>query len=215
MTIELGVSFHSTAGKPGSQLRRAFTKDLKEDLARASGWIQGWQGGLPPANFVVKQVIAGSVIVDAEILPNALGGPPDPWSVAATIHEQQFRPGSLLRTGILTKHTTHVTLNQRPSLPGAEQADYESLDFRGEEIRQSRSASLPEAETGHLSTQLLPSGQNSGPTETEVTVMGDWAPSPGSAEKGSGQAGLPYQDDKAGDCHVPTAAGHQSWNGVL
>jgi len=185
ITMELGVPFHSAAGKPGSQLRRAFEKDLKDDLARASGWIQGRQGGLPPSNFVVKQVSAGSVIVDAEILPNASGAHPDPWSVAATIHEQQFHPGSLLRTGILTKHTTEVTIYQHPSLPGAEQGDHGSLDFRGDEIRRSRLAFLPETETGHLSTRFLPSVQSGGPTENKVTVMGDWAPSPGGAEKES------------------------------
>jgi hypothetical protein len=174
LAIELGVSFHSSAGKSGSQLRRAFEKDLKEDLARASGWTREGHGGMPPANFVIKMVAAGSVIVDTEILANSGASSLEPWSVASMIHEQQFDANSLLRTGILTKHTTAVTLNQHPGLPGAERVSYAA------QVR------AQNAQDPGLRESL-----QSKPAAAEVTVMSDWAQSPQDAGFGSaGRQGM-------------------------
>ena len=60
-------------------------------------------------SFHITKVSAGSVIVDAEILPQPSGRGPDPQAVALYLTSQSQDPNSPLRSGILTRHVTKVT----------------------------------------------------------------------------------------------------------
>ncbi len=67
-------------------------------------------------SFHITKVSAGSVIVDAEILPQPSGRCPDPQAVALYLTAQSQDPNSPLRSGILTRHVTAVTRGN-PSTP--------------------------------------------------------------------------------------------------
>jgi hypothetical protein len=67
-------------------------------------------------SFHITKVSAGSVIVDAEILPQPSGRGPDPQTVALNLTAQSQDPHSPLRSGILTRHVTTVTQGN-PSTP--------------------------------------------------------------------------------------------------
>lgn len=114
ITVKLGVDFQSTVGRLGSQLRTVFENDLKQDLARASGWGDRGFSGVSPENFKIKMVAPGSVIADVEIQADRSGIGPDAWSVAANIHSQQSDENSVLLSGVLTKHVISITQNQPP-----------------------------------------------------------------------------------------------------
>jgi hypothetical protein len=91
MSLRLNMDFQA-AGKEGSNQRRIFIEDLKQDLADASG--------MGTSAFNILNVSPGSVIVDI----NA------PEKAAQEIHRQSLDPNSRLRLGKFTRFTDKVTL---------------------------------------------------------------------------------------------------------
>jgi C-terminal processing protease CtpA/Prc len=78
--------------------------------------------GLPPECFVVKNLMPGSIYVDATVLPLASNKSHSrlyPSSVAADLASQAHNPASRLRTGSLTQHLQSLTVK---SLPGQQPA---------------------------------------------------------------------------------------------
>jgi hypothetical protein len=96
MTLALDFSM---AGIEGSDKREKFKRDVAEDLASASG--------LPPANFRIKDVSPGSIILDLEVMPDTLA-PGTHILVAKDLAEQAANPSSALRSGKITSHATGV-----------------------------------------------------------------------------------------------------------
>jgi len=157
ITLKLGIDFQSTAGKIGSQLRAVFEQDLQHDLARASGWTEESLHGIPPENFHIKMVAPGSVIVDTEIQADPTGAGPDPWLVAENIQEQESDPNSLLRSGILTKHTTAVTVNNRLDRPVAGKLKLTPKKFEPHtDLNNSRGSHLVDPHPVHCTSLDIP-----------------------------------------------------------
>ena len=78
--------------------------------------------GLPPECFVVKNLMPGSIHVDATVLPlasNKSHSRLHPSSVAADLASQAHDPASRLRTASLTQHLQSLTIK---SLPGQQPA---------------------------------------------------------------------------------------------
>jgi len=98
--MSLGLDF-SMAGSEGSDKREQFKRDVAKDLASASG--------LPPANFRIKNVSPGSIILDIEVMPDP-SAPGTHVLAAKGLAEQAVDPSSKLRSGKLTSHATRVTV---------------------------------------------------------------------------------------------------------
>ena len=77
--LKLGLDF-SLAGADDSQQRQEFEGNLFQNLSHASG--------LPPANFKVKHMSPGSIVVNTEINPDLSGKFPDPETVAKDLQRQ-------------------------------------------------------------------------------------------------------------------------------
>jgi hypothetical protein len=90
--MTLGLDF-SMAGSEGSDKREKFKCDVAEDLASASD--------LPPANFMIKDVSPGSIILDMEVIPDPLS-PAAHLLAAEDLAEQAADPSSTLRSGKVT-----------------------------------------------------------------------------------------------------------------
>jgi hypothetical protein len=88
-----GLHF-SSAGADGSVQRKEFERELFQNLSHASG--------LPPANFKVKHMSPGSIVIDTEITPNPSGNFPDPDMVAKDLERQLHDINSALRSGSIT-----------------------------------------------------------------------------------------------------------------
>ena len=99
MNLRLHMDFRS-AGQEGSTQRQMFIKDLRQDLADASGMYT--------ADFNILKVSPGSVVVDV----NA------PETAAQEIHRQSLDLNSRLRCGKLTRFIDTITLPAGvPELP--------------------------------------------------------------------------------------------------
>jgi hypothetical protein len=92
MVLKLGLRF-SLTGADGSQQRQEFEKQLFQNLSHASG--------LPSANFKVKHMSPGSVVVNTEINPVLSGDFPDPETIAKDLQRQVHHINSL------NSHPTH------------------------------------------------------------------------------------------------------------
>jgi hypothetical protein len=117
--MRLKMRFEST-GQEGSIERQWFTRDLKQDLADASG--------METSHFNILKLSKGSVIVDIIA----------PETAAQEIHRQSLDPFSKLRSGKITKVLERVSLqndrllNQRnntvtlapPTMPSNEESTY-------------------------------------------------------------------------------------------
>jgi len=88
-----GLHF-SSAGADGSVQRKEFERELFQNLSHASG--------LPPANFKVKHMSPGSIVIDTEITPNPSGNFSDPDMVAKDLKRQLHDINSALRSGSIT-----------------------------------------------------------------------------------------------------------------
>ena len=94
--LKLGLDF-SLAGADDSQQRQEFEGNLFQNLSHASG--------LPPANFKVKHMSPGSIVVNTEINPDLSGKFPDPETVAKDLQRQVHHVISLnSQPYILTKN---------------------------------------------------------------------------------------------------------------
>jgi colicin import membrane protein len=98
LIMTLGLDF-SIAGSEGSDKREKFTRDVAQDLASASG--------LPPANFRIKDVSPGSIILDMQVMPDP-SAPGAHLLAAKDLAEQAADPSSTLRSGKITSHATGV-----------------------------------------------------------------------------------------------------------
>jgi hypothetical protein len=98
LSMTLGLDF-STAGSEGSDKREQVMRDVSEDLASASG--------LPPANFRIKDVSPGSIILDMQVMPDP-SAPGAHLLAAEDLAEQAADPSSMLRSGNITSHATGV-----------------------------------------------------------------------------------------------------------
>ena len=98
LIMTLGLDF-SMAGSEGSDKREKFTRDVAQDLASASG--------LPPANFRIKDVSPGSIILDMQVMPDP-SAPGAHLLAAEDLAEQAADPSSTLRSGKITGHATGV-----------------------------------------------------------------------------------------------------------
>jgi C-terminal processing protease CtpA/Prc len=99
--VKLGLDF-SSAGADGSQEREEFERELSRNLSHASG--------LPPANFKVKHMSPGSIVVDTEINPDVTGKFPDPETVAKDLERQVHDVNSPLRSGTITRYAQSITI---------------------------------------------------------------------------------------------------------
>ncbi len=91
MNLRLNIDFQ-TVGQEGSIQRQNFMKDLKQDLADASG--------MGTSDFNILKVSPGSVVVDVDA----------PEKAAQEIHRQSLDPNSRLRSGKLTRFTDKISL---------------------------------------------------------------------------------------------------------
>jgi hypothetical protein len=98
MNLRLNMDFLA-AGREDSIQRRNFIKDLKQDLADASG-----TGTLC---FNILKVSPGSVVVDLHAPENA----------AQEIYRQSLDSNSRLRKGKVTRFTDKITLSDKMTLP--------------------------------------------------------------------------------------------------
>ena len=100
----------TAAGEPGTPQRIIFEKDMRQDLSNASG--------LSSEHFCIRNISAGSIIVDTQILPDTSEGSPSSELVAQILAGQVQDPRSLLRAGVLTKYVKSITFqggdNQDP-----------------------------------------------------------------------------------------------------
>ncbi len=95
LIMNLGLDF-SMAGSEGSDKREEFKRDVAHDLSTASG--------LPPANFRIKNVSPGSIILDVQVMPDPLA-PGKHVLAARDLADQAGDISSKLRSGKLTSHT--------------------------------------------------------------------------------------------------------------
>ncbi len=98
MNLRLNMDFQA-AGQEDSIQRRIFIKDLKQDLADASG--------TGASNFNILKVSPGSVLLDL----NA------PETAAQEIYRQSLNPNSRLRSGKVTRFTDNIILSDKITLP--------------------------------------------------------------------------------------------------
>jgi hypothetical protein len=91
MNLRLDMDFQA-AGQEGSTQRQNFIKDLKHDLADASG--------MGTSDFNILKLSPGGVVVDMNV----------PEKAAQEIHRQSLDPNSKLRNGKITKFTDKITL---------------------------------------------------------------------------------------------------------
>ncbi len=100
LVMTLGLDF-GMAGSEGSDTREKFKRDVAQDLATASG--------LAAANFNIKHVSAGSIILDMEVLPDPLA-PGAHLLAAKDLANQAADISSKLRSGKLTSHAIGVVV---------------------------------------------------------------------------------------------------------
>jgi hypothetical protein len=110
LTLTLGLDL-SIAGREGwdksesfngletFNCRETFNCDVAQDLASASG--------LPPANFRIKDVSPGSIILDMQVMPDP-SAPGAHLLAAKDLAEQAADPSSTLSSGKITSHATGV-----------------------------------------------------------------------------------------------------------
>ena len=110
MTLDLDFSI---AGSEGSGKREKFKREVACDLASASG--------LPPANFSIRNVSPGSIILDMEVMPDPLAHGMHILA-AKDLAEQAGDPTSKLRSGKITSHATGVEVINAPA-SAASQSD--------------------------------------------------------------------------------------------
>jgi len=96
MTLALDFSM---AGSEELDKREKFKRDVAQDLASASG--------LPAANFRIKDVSPGSIIVDVQVMPDP-SAPGTHLLAVKDLAEQAADPSSTLRSGKITSHATGV-----------------------------------------------------------------------------------------------------------
>jgi len=101
MVMRHGLHF-SSAGADGSVQRQEFERQLFQNLSHASG--------LPPANFKVKHMSPGSIVIDTEITHNPSGNFPDPDIVAKDLERQLYDVNSALRSGSITSFTESIII---------------------------------------------------------------------------------------------------------
>ena len=107
MTIRLGLDF-KIVGQELSEERKKFVLDLSQDLAIASG--------LEPANFYIKKLSPGSILVDTEIRIDWSCSATDPDTVARDLERQAHDPRSRIRSGVITRFIEEIVLrSQSPS----------------------------------------------------------------------------------------------------
>ena len=112
LVLTLDLDF-SEAGEEGSAKRAALTRDVTDDLSRAAG--------VSAANFRVKKVSAGSVILDIDIAAGASMASPPPDAIASLLRAQAADPSSILRRGKLTCHTREIhVMSKDPGLRAEE-----------------------------------------------------------------------------------------------
>jgi hypothetical protein len=135
--MRLNMRFEST-GREGSTERQCFTRDLKQDLANASG--------METSLFNILKLSQGSVIVDMIA----------PETAAQEIQRQSLDPFSKLRSGKITTFCEQVCLQNgslipsRPLSPAAEMAleqvkQLESQVLQIQAAVKAASSSLPKA----------------------------------------------------------------------
>jgi hypothetical protein len=104
LQMTLGLDFSMT-GSEGSDKREKFKRDVAQDLASASG--------LPPANFRIRDVSPGSIVLDIEVMPDPLAPGMHLWAAKylgeqVSVPLQAADPSSTLRSVKITSHTTGV-----------------------------------------------------------------------------------------------------------
>jgi hypothetical protein len=104
LKMTLGLDFSMT-GSEGSDKREKFKRDVAQDLASASG--------LPPANFRIRDVSPGSIVLDIEVMPDPLAPGMHLWAAKylgeqVSVPLQAADPSSTLRSVKITSHTTGV-----------------------------------------------------------------------------------------------------------
>ncbi len=97
LTLDLD---YARAGQHGSHSRQSFEHNVCKDLSYASGF--------PLKLFKIKQIRAGSIIVDMEIFPDPSGGGPAPVDLANDLAQQVGDSQSPLMMGALTCHTLEI-----------------------------------------------------------------------------------------------------------
>jgi hypothetical protein len=111
ISITLDLEYESI-GEEDSPARKSFNEDIQLDLASASGY--------PAANFHIKQISRGSIIVDIVIKPVNNASLADqmrtPHSVAADLHRQSMIEDSAYKSGFLTRHAK--SFSYLPRAPG-------------------------------------------------------------------------------------------------
>jgi len=114
--LRLGLDF-SLVGPENSHQREAFCNHLCQDLSNASG--------LPPTNFIVKNLAPGSVLVETEIQSDGNTRGVDLETVARDLEKQSTDPFSRLRSGAITRFTESITRKaprtMSPTPPGTQQ----------------------------------------------------------------------------------------------
>jgi hypothetical protein len=144
MNLRLDMDFQA-AGQEGSIQRQIFIKDLKEDLADASG--------MGTSDFNILKVSPGSVVVDM----NA------PERAAQEIHRQSLDPNSRLRSGKVTRFTDKISLPRVPMSPVSADASpgTRKRDMRTEKLMEEMNelrAAL-QAVTGSITPSASSSGE--------------------------------------------------------
>jgi len=119
VTLKLGLDF-AVAGAQGSQQRATFRHALVQDIANATR--------LAPANFAIKHMSPGSLIVDIQIRPDSCNTF-DPEGVARHLQSQADDPQSPLRSGTITRFTESVSLRlySPPRLRCSQRASLKNL----------------------------------------------------------------------------------------
>jgi hypothetical protein len=97
LTLDLD---YAGAGHHGSHSRQSFEHNVCKDLSYASGF--------PLKLFKIKQIRAGSIILDVEIFPDPSGGGPAPVDLANDLAQQVRDSKSPLMMGALTCHTIEI-----------------------------------------------------------------------------------------------------------
>ena len=93
ITMKLTLDF-SIAGDGGSARRASFEKELRQDLANATGVLR-------PYNFQIMSVAPGSITVNVNIRSTKECA--DPHDAASELQEQATNPNSPLRAGVITR----------------------------------------------------------------------------------------------------------------
>ena len=112
--LKLSLDF-SSAGAAGSKEREEFERELAQNLSHASG-LPIWQ----VANFKVKHMSPGSILVDTEIKSDVTENFPDPKSVAMDLERQVRDVYSPLRSGTITRFVQSITIPGLQPTPTAQ-----------------------------------------------------------------------------------------------